>query len=99
MRQGGLEEEVRRLEEHGCTRGLVSMQGLGYKEILDAFAGKCTMDEAFDKIKLETRHFAKRQFTWFRRERTVTWLDKEQYDSEDALLAHCVEEIRERFLL
>lgn len=99
MRQGGLEEEVKRLEEHGCTRGLVSMQGLGYKEILDAFAGKCTMDEAFDKIKLETRHFAKRQFTWFRRERTVTWLDKEQYDSEDALLAHCVEEIRERFLL
>lgn len=97
MRQEGLEEEVKRLEERGCTREMVSMQGLGYKEILDAFTGKCTMDEAFDKIKLETRHFAKRQFTWFRRERTVTWLDKEKYDGEDALLAHCVEEIRERF--
>lgn len=97
MRQEGLEEEVKRLEERGCTREMVSMQGLGYKEILDAFTGKCTMDEAFDKIKLETRHFAKRQFTWFRRESTVTWLDKEKYDGEDALLAHCVEEIRERF--
>ena len=97
MRQDGLEEEVKHLEEHGCTREMVSMQGLGYKEILDAFAGTCTMDEAFEKIKLETRHFAKRQFTWFRRERTVTWLEKEQYDSEEALLAHCVEEIRERF--
>lgn len=97
MRQEGLEEEVKRLEERGCTREMVSMQGLGYKEILDAFTGKCTMDEAFDKIKLETRHFAKRQFIWFRRERAVTWLDKERYDGEDALLAHCVEEIRERF--
>ncbi len=97
MRQDGLEEEVKHLEEHGCNREMVSMQGLGYKEILDAFAGTCTMDEAFEKIKLETRHFAKRQFTWFRRERTVTWLEKEQYDSEEALLAHCVEEIRERF--
>ena len=97
MRRDGLIEEVKQLEERGCTREMVSMQGLGYKEILDAFAGKCTMDEAFEKIKLETRHFAKRQFTWFRRERTVTWLEKEQYNSEDALLARCVDEIRERF--
>ena len=97
MRRDGLIEEVKQLEERGCTREMVSMQGLGYKEILDAFAGKCTMDEAFEKIKLETRHFAKRQFTWFRRERTVTWLEKEQYNSEDALLAYCVDEIQERF--
>ena len=93
MRRDGLIEEVKQLEERGCTREMVSMQGLGYKEILDAFAGKCTMDEAFEKIKLETRHFAKRQFTWFRRERTVIWLEKEQYNSEDALLAYCVDEI------
>lgn len=59
MRRDGLIEEVKQLEERGCTREMVSMQGLGYKEILDAFAGKCTMDEAFEKIKLETRHFAK----------------------------------------
>ncbi len=97
MRRDGLIEEVKQLEERGCTREMVSMQGLGYKEILDAFAGKCTMDEAFEKIKLETRHFAKRQFTWFRRERTVIWLEKEQYNSEDALLAYCVDEIQERF--
>ena len=55
------------------------------------------MDEAFDKIKLETRHFAKRQFTWFRRERDVTWIDKDRFADEQELLKHCVREIRQHF--
>lgn len=97
MREQGLEAEVRRLREQGCTRDMVSMQGLGYKEILAALDGECTMDEAFEKIKLETRHFAKRQFTWFRRERDVTWLDKDQFADEQELLMHCVQEIRQHF--
>lgn len=97
MRDRGLVEEVKRLQEAGCTRELVSMQGLGYKEILAALSGETTLDAAFDRIKQETRHFAKRQFTWFRRERDVTWLDKDSFEDEDALLAHCVEEIRQRF--
>ena len=97
MREQGLEAEVRRLREQGCTRNMVSMQGLGYKEILAALDGECTMDEAFDKIKLETRHFAKRQFTWFRRERDVTWLDKDRFADEQELLKHCVREIRQHF--
>lgn len=97
MREQGLEAEVRRLREQGCTRDMVSMQGLGYKEILAALDGECTMDEAFEKIKLETRHFAKRQFTWFRRERDVTWLDKDQFADEQELLTHCVQEIRQHF--
>lgn len=97
MREQGLEAEVRHLREQGCTRDMVSMQGLGYKEILAALDGECTMDEAFEKIKLETRHFAKRQFTWFRRERDVTWLDKDQFADEQELLTHCVQEIRQHF--
>lgn len=97
MREQGLEDEVRRLREQGCTRNMVSMQGLGYKEILAALDGECTMDEAFDKIKLETRHFAKRQFTWFRRERDVTWIDKDRFADEQELLKHCVREIRQHF--
>ncbi len=97
MREQGLVEEVRRLQEAGCTKELVSMQGLGYKEILLAFSGEITLDEAFDRIKQETRHFAKRQFTWFRRERNVTWLDKEDFPNEDALLSYCVEDIRRHF--
>ena len=60
------------------------MQGLGYKEILDYLDGKTTLEEAIYIIKRETRHFAKRQLTWFRRERDVIWLDKQAYDYQDA---------------
>ena len=63
------------------------MQGLGYKEILEYLAGESTLDEAVYIIKRETRHFAKRQLTWFRREREVIWLNKPeyQYDEEKIL--------------
>lgn len=94
MRQDGLVEEVRGLLEEGCTKDMVSMQGLGYKEIIAALEGQDTMDHAFEKIKQETRHFAKRQFTWFRRERDVTWLDKEKFGSEQELLQFCIEDCR-----
>ena len=90
MRERGLENEVKGLLDEGCTKDMVSMQGLGYKEIIDAFAGNITMDKAFEKIKQETRHFAKRQFTWFRREKDVTWLDKSSFDTEEELLEYCV---------
>jgi tRNA dimethylallyltransferase len=62
---------------------MVSMQGLGYKEILDYLDNKISLEEAVYIIKRETRHFAKRQLTWFRREREVIWLDKQQYGYED----------------
>lgn len=68
----------------GFHRDMVSMQGLGYKEILDYLDGKTTLEEAIYIIKRETRHFAKRQLTWFRRERDVIWLDKQAYDYQDA---------------
>lgn len=99
MRQQGLVDEVKRLKEQGCTRDMVSMQGLGYKEILAALDGELTIEEAFEKIKRETRHFAKRQFTWFRRERDVTWLEKERFDSEAALLDHCQREISQKLFI
>ncbi len=92
MREEGLEEEVKKLLEMGCTRKMVSMQGLGYKEIIDALEGRDTMDHAYERIKQETRHFAKRQFTWFRRERDVTWLEKEKFADEDALLWYCIQD-------
>ena len=59
---------------------MVSMQGLGYKEILDYLNGDCTLDEAIYILKRDTRHFAKRQLTWFRRERDVIWVDKKSYN-------------------
>lgn len=98
MREEGLVIEVQRLLAMGCTKDMVSMQGLGYKEIIDALEGNDTMEHAFERIKQETRHFAKRQFTWFRRERDVTWLCKEEFDSEDALLAYCIEDCKNKIL-
>lgn len=80
----GLVEEVRRLKEMGFHRNMVSMQGLGYKEMLDYLDGKITLEEAVYLIKRETRHFAKRQLTWFRRERDVLWIDKKAYGYDDA---------------
>ena len=64
MLEHGLVEEVRRLQAQGCTRDMVSMQGLGYKEILDYLDGRCSYEEAVRVLKRDTRHFAKRQLTW-----------------------------------
>ena len=75
MLSQGLVEEVSRLREMGCCRGQTAMQGLGYKEILDYLDGKCSLDEAVYVLKRDTRHFAKRQLTWFKRERDVRWLN------------------------
>ena len=75
MMEQGLLEEVKKLKDRGLTSDLVSMQGLGYKELLEYLNGCCSLEEAVQKLKQNTRHFAKRQITWFRRERDVTWFD------------------------
>jgi len=76
------------------------MQGLGYKEILDYLNGECTLEEAIYILKRDTRHFAKRQLTWFRRERDVIWVDKSQYNyDEQRILEVMLARIRERINL
>ena len=86
MLANGLVKEVSNLKEKGYHRDMVSMQGLGYKEILDYLDGKCTLDEAVYILKRETRHFAKRQLTWFRRERDVIWFDKQSYNYDETAI-------------
>ena len=86
MIQEGLVEEVDNLLKMGYNRNLVSMQGLGYKEIVPYLMGECTLDEAVYVLKRDTRQLAKRQLTWFRRERDVRWLDKTQFASEKEIL-------------
>lgn len=83
MLKEGLVAEVEGLRNRGFTRDMVSMQGLGYKEILDYLDGKLTLEEAVYILKRDTRHFAKRQLTWFRREPEVTWVNKYEYDYDD----------------
>lgn len=97
MLDEGLVEEVQSLKDKGYTRDMVSMQGLGYKEILDYLNGACTLEEAVYILKRDTRHFAKRQLTWFRRERDVIWLNKQDYGyDESKLLEVMLEHIQER---
>lgn len=87
MVEAGLVEEVRALRDQGYTKEMVSMQGLGYKEILDYLEGNSSLSEAVYRIKRDTRHFAKRQLTWFRREPDVIWVDKTELGyREDAVL-------------
>ena len=87
----GLVEEVRKLREMGYHRQMVSMQGLGYKEILDYLDNKCSLEEAVYLIKRDTRHFAKRQLTWFRRERNVIWVNKPEFQHDDSRILNFME--------
>ena len=97
MMEDGLLEEVKALKKDGCRRGMVSMQGLGYKEILDYLDGGCSLDEAVRILKRDTRHFAKRQLTWFRRERDVIWVNKDEFHyKEDEILNYMLSVCREK---
>lgn len=100
MIRNGLVQEVQALKERGCTKQMVSMQGLGYKEIFSYLEGDCSLEEAVYIIKRDTRHFAKRQLTWFKRERDVIWVQKDalNYDDEK-LLQSLLESIKERMNL
>jgi len=82
----GLVEEVKALMAKGYDKSLVSMQGIGYKEVIDYLSGKTSLEECIDIIKRDTRHFAKRQLTWFKREKVVTYIDKDEFDAEDNCL-------------
>ena len=92
----GLVAEVEKLKEKGCHRGMVSMQGLGYKEFFDYFDGEMSLEETVDKVKRDTRRFAKRQLTWFRREKEVVWLNKKEYEQEKNLLDSVLNIIKEK---
>lgn len=94
MMEQGLVDEVKRLREMGCTRQMVSMQGLGYKEILAFLEGELSLEEAVYIIKRDTRHFAKRQLTWFKRERDVRFLNLPDFDNDRGrVLDHIIREV------
>ena len=100
MLEAGLLEEVKALKNMGLTRDMVSMQGLGYKEILEYLDGELSLEEAVYLIKRDTRHFAKRQLTWFRREREVCWVDQEAFSFDREKILDWMEaDLRERGIL
>jgi tRNA dimethylallyltransferase len=83
MIEEGLVEEVRQLLDSGIPKDATSMQALGYREMAQYIEGNLSLEEATDLLKKNTRHFAKRQLTWFRREKTVTWIDKKEFNRDD----------------
>ena len=91
MMENGLVEEVRGLIEEGLDDTYISMQGIGYKEVYEYLKGKCTLEDAIYNIKQNTRHFAKRQLTWFRREKEVIWIDKDTFSSDEEIADHIVD--------
>lgn len=99
MLEDGLVGEVQALLSEGLDRSLVSMQGLGYKEIAAYLAGEITLDEAVYILKRDTRHFAKRQLTWFRREKDAVFVDLAKLKSREAAFEYMMDFIRERRLL
>ncbi len=98
MLEQGLVAEVKQLRDMGCTRDMVSMQGLGYKEILAYLDRECTLEEAVYILKRDTRHFAKRQLTWFRREQEVLWIERQEYPDETAMLQAMLSQLPAEFL-
>ena len=98
MLEQGLVEEVMHLKDMGLTRDMVSMQGLGYKEILDYIQGICTLEESVYVLKRDTRHFAKRQITWFKRERDVRWLNLPDFNNDlDQVQLKMLQDINEMY--
>ncbi len=88
MIEQGLVDEVKSLLQAGYTKDLISMQGLGYKEIIPYLEDEITLDEAIYILKRDTRHYAKKQLTWFRREKDIKWINKEDFKSDNDILSY-----------
>ena len=100
MVTSGLVEEVKSLKDMGLSKDMVSMQGLGYKEILSYLDGELSLEDAIYILKRDTRHFAKRQLTWFKRERDVIWVDKNKFDhNEEAIKDFIVDTLNEKEII
>ena len=100
MMEADLLDEVKAMKARGLTRNIVSMQGIGYKELLAYLDGECTYEKAVDVLKQDTRHFAKRQLTWFRREKEVFWLEKDKIGRDTPSILEVIEkELKKRHII
>ncbi|MDF2820066.1 MAG: hypothetical protein K0R15_507 [Clostridiales bacterium] len=96
MIEDGLIDEVKGLDSKGYTKDMVAMKGIGYKEVLEYLEGTISYDDAIEIIKQNSRHYAKRQLTWFKREKEVHWVDihelKNNYKNILTFIVKIVEE-------
>ncbi|MBR5637955.1 MAG: tRNA (adenosine(37)-N6)-dimethylallyltransferase MiaA [Pseudobutyrivibrio sp.] len=99
MAEAGLVEEVKKLLDYGCKPGMTSMDGIGYKEIISSINGEMSLNDALELIKKNSRNYAKRQLTWFRREKEVVWLDKTELITEQQLLDKILLTLKEKGII
>jgi len=95
MMQQGLPEEVRNLLSAGIPDDSTAFQALGYKELREYERGEISLSEAVERIRLGSRHYAKRQLTWFKREKEAVWIDLSAFDGPDAACRHLSSLIQE----
>ena len=93
MVENGLVDEVKKLREMGLSMENISMQGIGYKEILEYLDGEVSLESAIENIKQNTRHMAKRQVTWFKREKDVIYVDPFSFESNEKIVDYMIEKI------
>ena len=96
MLEEGLMEEVFELWKNGCKRDMTSMQALGYKEIIHYIEGRCTLSEAVRILKRDSRHYAKRQLTWFGRNKNIKWINLSKINSATDAAAMALEFINNK---
>ena len=99
MINDGLEDEVKRLLDMGFNEKNVSMQGIGYKEMVSYIRGDISLEEAIELIKKNTRNFAKRQLTWFRREKITTFINYENYSSKEDMLDYMLNDLKNKNII
>lgn len=99
MIKAGLVDEVRWLCEKGYKDNMIAMQGLGYKEIIKYLDGQCTLEEAINTLKRNTRRYAKRQLTWFRRDKRIHWIYVDQFNSKEVIIKNILELVAEKYNL
>ena len=87
---------INQLKEEGYEKTMVSMQGIGYRQVFEYLEGNLSLEDTIDLIKKDTRHFAKRQLTWFGREKEVCMVDKSQFGSEDEILTYMLTILKEK---
>lgn len=93
MVEKGLIEEVKKILDMGYSKELVSLQAIGYKEIISYLEGEISLDKSLEIIKQSSRNYAKRQLTWFRRDKRFIWFNLDSYSSRELLLDHIIEKI------
>ncbi|AFS78528.1 tRNA Delta(2)-isopentenylpyrophosphate transferase MiaA [Gottschalkia acidurici 9a] len=95
MISDGLINEVKVLLDKGYSEKLTSMKGIGYKEIIKYLNGEYSLEEAIDTLKRESRRYAKRQLTWFRREKDMYWINIDEFKTKDEILNNIINYIKE----